>query len=215
LQFTAIPSAGWHFAFWSGDVSGTTNPLTLSLGGNRAVTANFAMNQLSLDVTVVGAGTVVRNPDLPSYDHGAVVELTATPVPGDAFVGWSGDASGTTNPLSVTMDGDKSIGATFGVAGTSGLETTELALGAISPTPTLSGPARITFALPREARVRLSVIDLQGREVATVVDATYRAGWHEATWNGRGSRGAMPAGVYLLRMQAIGRVLARRVIVTR
>jgi hypothetical protein len=214
VQLTATPAAGWHFLAWSGDVSGASNPLTFSLGGNKAVTANFAMNTRTLDVTVLGGGTVARNPDLPSYDHGAIVELTATPAPGDAFAGWSGDASGASNPLMVTMDGDKSITASFGLLGAPGRGASELALGAISPTPT-SGPARIAFALPREAHVRLTVIDLQGREVATVADATYPAGRHEAAWSGRGSRGALPAGVYALRMQALGHAFVRRVVVTR
>ena len=39
--------------------------------------------------------------------------LTATPAPGYLFTGWTGDATGTANPLFVLMDADKSIGATF------------------------------------------------------------------------------------------------------
>jgi uncharacterized repeat protein (TIGR02543 family) len=39
--------------------------------------------------------------------------ITATPNPGYIFSGWTGDASGTTNPLTLTMDADKTVGATF------------------------------------------------------------------------------------------------------
>lgn len=39
--------------------------------------------------------------------------LTATPSPGYLFAGWTGDATGTDNPLSVLMDGNKAITATF------------------------------------------------------------------------------------------------------
>lgn len=214
VEITVVPCDGWRFIGWSGDLSGSANPISFYLSGSMSITANLALNPCTLDVTVLGGGTVARSPDLPSYDYGAIVELTATPAPGDAFAGWSGDASGTSNPLMVTMDGDKSITASFGLLGAPGRGATELALGAISPTPT-SGPARIAFALPREARVRLTVIDLQGREVATVADATYPAGRHEAAWSGRGSRGALPAGVYALRMQALGHAFVRRVVVTR
>jgi uncharacterized repeat protein (TIGR02543 family) len=47
------------------------------------------------------------------YTTGAEVELTATPASGWIFTGWSGDASGKTNPLTVTMDADKIITANF------------------------------------------------------------------------------------------------------
>ena len=47
------------------------------------------------------------------YDSGTSATLTAIPDAGYAFTGWTGDASGTTNPLSLTMDADKTVGATF------------------------------------------------------------------------------------------------------
>jgi uncharacterized repeat protein (TIGR02543 family) len=39
--------------------------------------------------------------------------LTATPAPGYLFAGWSGDATGTVNPLALLMDADKTVGAKF------------------------------------------------------------------------------------------------------
>jgi hypothetical protein len=41
VTLTAIPDAGWNFAGWSGDLSGTTSPTTITLNGNRVVTATF------------------------------------------------------------------------------------------------------------------------------------------------------------------------------
>jgi len=63
----------------------------------------------------VGAqhGTVRRSPDQPLYDSNAVVQFTATAVTGYHFVSWSGDASGSLNPLNVTMDANKNIVANF------------------------------------------------------------------------------------------------------
>ncbi|HWX23245.1 MAG TPA: pre-peptidase C-terminal domain-containing protein [Candidatus Binatia bacterium] len=69
-------------------------------------------------------GTVNRNPfgtlttNIPPkvwYTLGQPVQLTATPSAGYSFLGWSGDASGTANPLSVTMNGHSNITAIFGV----------------------------------------------------------------------------------------------------
>jgi uncharacterized repeat protein (TIGR02543 family) len=48
-----------------------------------------------------------------NYDHGTPATLTATPNLGYIFTGWTGDASGTENPLSITMDTDKTVGANF------------------------------------------------------------------------------------------------------
>jgi hypothetical protein len=46
-----------------------------------------------------------------------VVTVTATPDAGWSFGSWSGELSGTTNPETITMDGDKSITATFTESG--------------------------------------------------------------------------------------------------
>ncbi len=59
-------------------------------------------------------GTVTRNPDLPYYDDGVAVSLTA--VPGDSyqFSEWAGDLVDTNNPASLAMTGDKSVTAHYG-----------------------------------------------------------------------------------------------------
>jgi hypothetical protein len=41
VEFTATPNAGCQFANWSGDLTGTANPQTLSMSAPRSVTANF------------------------------------------------------------------------------------------------------------------------------------------------------------------------------
>jgi hypothetical protein len=46
VQLTAVPSAGWSFQYWSGDLSGSANPTTLTITGNMAVTAYFMLSQI-------------------------------------------------------------------------------------------------------------------------------------------------------------------------
>jgi len=113
VQLTATPATGWHFVGWSGDASGNTNPLDVTMNADKSITATFEIDQHTLGVVTVGSGSVSRSPDQATYDFGSIVQLTAAPATGWHFVGWSGDASGNTNPLDVTMNADKSITATF------------------------------------------------------------------------------------------------------
>ena len=115
VTLTATPNAGYQFSNWSGDASGSTNPLTVSMTGNKSVTANFTIlpaDQYTLSVTAAH-GTITKSPDEASYDGGVEVTLTATPASGYVFSSWSGDASGNENPLTVGMTGNKSITANF------------------------------------------------------------------------------------------------------
>src|SRR5436309_5269592 len=77
--------------------------------------ATCAITTYSLSVATVGQGSVAKNPDQPSYDHGTTVTLTATPATGWHFAGWSEAVTGMTNPTSVTMDGGKTVTATFAI----------------------------------------------------------------------------------------------------
>lgn len=69
--------------------------------------------QYNLTVTSSENGTVTRNPDKANYNRGDNVFLTANPAAGYQFDGWSKGASGRTNPLQVTMNGNKAIHANF------------------------------------------------------------------------------------------------------
>ncbi len=71
------------------------------------------VTRFTLDVTIAGSGAVDFDPDLPYYNEGAPVKLTAVPAAGFKFSGWSGGASGSANPLSITMNANKTITATF------------------------------------------------------------------------------------------------------
>ncbi|WP_298767444.1 T9SS type A sorting domain-containing protein [uncultured Polaribacter sp.] len=114
VTLTATPDAGYKFVGWSGDATGTTNPLNITMDANKSVTALFSRIQRTLTITATN-GSVSTNPSPVNgtYDDGTVVTLTATPDAGYQFDGWSGDVTGTTNPLDITMDADKSVTALF------------------------------------------------------------------------------------------------------
>ena len=78
-----------------------------------AATATFTQNQYTLTVNTSGQGSVAKSPSQATYVYGSSVQLTATPSSGWSFSGWSGDASGTANPVTITMNGNKAVTATF------------------------------------------------------------------------------------------------------
>jgi uncharacterized protein (TIGR02145 family)/uncharacterized repeat protein (TIGR02543 family) len=73
--------------------------------------------KLATNISTPNSGTVSRSPDKTEYAFGEPVTVTATPANGYTFTGWSGAVSGTTNPVTVTMNGDKALTAGFGKQG--------------------------------------------------------------------------------------------------
>src|SRR5438046_4803561 len=117
-MLVATPVTGVMFAVWSGAcictcVCGVTMD---------AVKSPSATLFRSLTVTLAGGGggTVMSSPAgitcgatcTAAFSRGAVVTLTATPLTGAMFAGWSGACTGT-GPCGVTMDAVKTVTATF------------------------------------------------------------------------------------------------------
>ena len=91
-------------------------------------------------------------------------------------------------------------------------ETTssEAARLAVAPNPAV-GQASLSYSLATPERVRLSVYDALGREVARVVDAERPTGEHRA----RLDTGRLSAGIYVVRLEAGGQVSSRTLTVVR
>ncbi|UCC39726.1 MAG: SBBP repeat-containing protein [Candidatus Aminicenantes bacterium] len=115
---TAAPSQGYRFSGWTGDVpSGyeSDNPLTVTMDSDRSITANF-IRQYTLTLASTEGGSIDPSAGAYLYDEGTEVTITAAPSQGYRFSGWTGDVpSGqqSDNPLTVTMDSDRSITANF------------------------------------------------------------------------------------------------------
>ena len=111
---TAVPAVGYTFTNWT---EGTTVVSTLKdfpflISASRTLVANFNINMYLLTVTSLN-GTVAKLPNQTTFSHGTSVVLTATPAVGYTFTSWSGDATGTTSPLTVGMNSEKNITANF------------------------------------------------------------------------------------------------------
>lgn len=116
-RLTAIPQAGSYFAVWGNAASGNTNPLYFTVTSAAPIVsslfATLGATQHALTVIPDGFGSVTITPQANVYTTGASATLNAMPDPGQQFLAWSGDATGSQNPLAVTMNTSKTITATF------------------------------------------------------------------------------------------------------
>ena len=90
---------------------------------------------------------------------------------------------------------------------------------AVALPPNSPNPFRVattlTIELPAAAQVRLLIFDVSGRAVATVFEGTLEAGSHGLVWDGRTEAGPAAAGVYFGRLEALGQVRTRKILVAR
>ena len=136
---TATPATGYLFTEWTGDASGSDNPLSVSMTTDKSIGATFTKDTADTDGdsfsnydelitystdpadsnsfptrTLIAEATT--NGSITSTDiHklGASTTVTATPSTGYIFSAWTGASTGTDNPLTITMNDNKTIGATF------------------------------------------------------------------------------------------------------
>jgi hypothetical protein len=113
VVLTPVAQLGYEFSGWSGDASGTNNPLSLIMNSNKIITANFSLVGTRDLTTSAVNGTISADPAGPSYSQNAVVTLTAKPAIGYKFSNWSGDLTGTEIIKPITMDTHKDVTANF------------------------------------------------------------------------------------------------------
>jgi hypothetical protein len=101
-----------QFVNWTGSISSTQNPVTVTMDGDKTIKANFrAKPKLTIQSSQYGTTSPV--PGEYYYSTGAQVQVTATPDTNCEFVNWTGSISSTQNPVTVTMDDDKTVKANF------------------------------------------------------------------------------------------------------
>ena len=123
ITLTAAAAVGSTFAGWSGGGCSGTGTCVVTLTAATTVTATFTLNSYTLSVTRAGTGTgtVTSSPAgincgatcSATYNHGTVITLTATPVAGSTFAGWSGGGCSGTGTCTITLTAAASVTATF------------------------------------------------------------------------------------------------------
>jgi hypothetical protein len=69
----------------------------------------------------------------------------------------------------------------------------------------------ISYSLPRKVNVDLKIFDIQGRQVAILVDGTQEVGNYKSNWNADG----FPSGIYFYRLQAGDYVATRKMLLVK
>ena len=164
VELTAEPDEGWTFTRWEGDLESTENPETITIESPTEITAVFSRIEYPLTINIVGNGTVdeeVLTSKVTDYESGTEVELTAVPEDEYLFSDWSGDLESDENPAVITMDGPKTVTATF-------LRTFEFT--------TIVNPEGAGTITPDSGRYV--------RDVSFEVEAIPEPGWEFTNWEG-------------------------------
>jgi len=117
LAIAASANTGYSFSQWSSTgsitfLSSTSSSTTATISGTGTISAGFAANAVTLTLTPGSGGSIGANPSS-GWHYGGVVTVTATPSTGYSFGSWGGALSGSTNPTTITMNGDKTVTAGF------------------------------------------------------------------------------------------------------
>ena len=68
---------------------------------------------------------------------------------------------------------------------------------------TINPSTQIRYALPKEEVVTISIYDMMGRKVRTLVSQSKSPGYHTTLWNAANDKGiAVSAGMYIYTIQA-------------
>ncbi|MFP4608305.1 MAG: C45 family autoproteolytic acyltransferase/hydrolase [Candidatus Aenigmatarchaeota archaeon] len=119
VDIEAVAEEGYEFVEWTGDVGtvedATANATTVEMNDNYTIIAEFKEESVyyELTVNIEGEGEVELEPDQDQYEEGTEVTLSASPEDGWKFVEWTGDHDDTEEEITITMDSNKDITATF------------------------------------------------------------------------------------------------------
>ena len=130
---SAKPNLEFNFVEWSGDINSEVNPLEVIFDSNKNIIANFIKKTYDFKLNINGSGSVsqsvIQSGGSRPYSSGSIIELNAIPEKDWIFSNWSGDISGSTNPIKITIDSDKNINAIFSKKINNKNSSTFLALG--------------------------------------------------------------------------------------
>jgi uncharacterized delta-60 repeat protein len=155
-EWKQLPFTGWTTISGNpGTCTGTTTPCEVMMNDDVDLKATFGgelptQHTLTISKSGSGSGTVTSSPSgidcgatcSHSFDEGTPIGLTATPVAGSTFAGWSGGGCSGTGACEVTLGGAQSVTASFALNSSEPPSSGNGSGGASSvPTPAPTAPA--------------------------------------------------------------------------
>jgi PKD repeat protein len=175
-----------------------------------ALQTSATSGQAPFEITFDASGTRDANSDSLSFAW----DLGDGSTSSDTIVVHTYTAAGDYNVVLTVSDGIESVSDSLTVSIASGVatEAAELPesyeLRAAYPNP-FNPTTTISYALPAPSEVRISVVDMLGRQVATLVSGDMKAaGYHTVQFNADG----LASGTYLIRMEAGDFVATQQVV---
>ena len=154
-----------------------------------------------------GNGTTSISPDPigGEYDSSTVITISATPDSNWFFTNWSGDISGTQNPINVTMISDLSIIVNF----SNTLDITDNQYNNISftleqnyPNP-FNSTTIVPFSIQKTSSIQINIYNISGRLVYNTRLNNLPMGNHTYIWKGQNSKGMeAPSGIYFFHLNS-------------
>jgi hypothetical protein len=154
-----------------------------------------------------------------SADGGATyADTLAAGEPNDGVYSWTVTAGATSDARirMIAYDANSNAGAdgsdaSFEISDGTARPPGHVVITGAIPNP-FSRRAAIKFGLPRDGMVEISLYDVSGHLVSTLVRAPYEAGYHAFDWN---STGTVGAGIYILRLELGGETATCKVVIPR
>ena len=201
--FTTPPNAtirlGSGKAGWCAEIEPVESAFLTTAVISSTIVMKYGSSQI-----LAQAGKVSLGAD---KDANGIQELTACFAKTDLRTLFAGLPKGT-NTVTVTLEGDLTTGGKFRAVLTVDVVSAGGGLAAsLSPNP-LNPQGTLTFRTSAAGRVRVSIFDLQGRRVRTLLDArNLQPGFHDVAIDGRSDAGAgLASSVYYYRIEAGGDV---------
>ena len=171
-----------------------------------------ASPKYTIESSVTGSGSISLSPPGGSYDYGEEVILEAIPDSGWYFSGWWGDFLGQTNPYTLTMDGSKSVSASFTEI-ISGIDIyTDKYQTAIFPNP-FNQSVEISYNILEKGDVSIAIYNMKGQKIKELKNATEKPGPYSIEWDGKDSYyKPCLSGVYFCRLSVSDRAVYKKIL---